>query len=466
MAVPSKVERLGTEKIGSLLWEMSSQTTLSLLVYAIYSVTDTYFLSVGINSLAAAGSSIISPVLIALGGVATTVGAGGASVVSRALGGDDPEKASRTVANTLLIFWATALIITVFGTLFIKPIVYLFGATESIAPYAIAYGRVIFLGAIFNTGFSTIVRADGNIRYSTAMWIIPVAANTFLCWLFIMVMHLGVSGAALATVIGGQMLSAGMSMYFFFFRRNRSYQIKAAYFKPSWPLIGEVIAIGFPSFVKSLSASLVVIITNNLLKSIGGDSALGVFAIISRLYSSLNTPQTGIVQGMQPILGYNFGRKNFDRVRKTITYSLGSSVVYGLLICSLCLLIPAALIGLLSREPKIIVEGQNALRLLALACPLGGISVMVAAYFQAVGRAREALVLTLGGIILVKLPVLLLSSSLFSLTGIWISEAVSELILCAVALLLLRNYQGKISAKELEHGFHGFSRMLKNQEKN
>lgn len=438
-----KVERLGTEKIGKLLWEMSSQTTLSLLVYAIYSVTDTYFLSVGINSLAAAGASIISPVLIALGGVATTVGAGGASVVSRALGANHPEKASRTVANTFLIFWTVAIIITVFGALFIEPIVYLLGATESVAPYAIEYGRIIFLGAIFSTGFSTIVRADGNIRYSTAMWIIPVVANTVLCWLFIMVMDMGVSGAALATIIGGQALSAAMSIYFFFFRKNRSYQIKAAYFKPDWPLIGEVITIGFPSFVKSLSASLVVIVTNNLLKTIGGDSALSIFAIVSRLFSSLNTPQTGIVQGMQPILGYNFGKKNFERVRQTITYSLGSSVVYGLLICALCLLIPAAMIGLLSKEPAIIAEGQIALRLMALACPVGGISVMVAAYFQSAGRAKEALLITLGGIILVKLPVLLLASSLFSLTGIWVSEAASELILCVVSLLMLRSYQEK-----------------------
>src|SRR5512137_259874 len=122
MAGMSRVERLGTENIESLLWEMSSQTTLSLLVYAIYSVTDTYFLSVGINSLAAAGASIISPVLIALGGVATTVGAGGASVVSRALGEKNPERASRTIANTFLVFWAAALAITVVGTLLIKPI--------------------------------------------------------------------------------------------------------------------------------------------------------------------------------------------------------------------------------------------------------------------------------------------------------------------------------------------------------
>lgn len=444
---PARVERLGTANIGKLLLEMSSQTTLSLLVYAVYSVTDTYFLSVGINSLAAAGASIAAPVLLALGGVATTVGAGGASVVSRALGEAKPEQAARAVANTFLIFWAVAFAITVAGALFIRPLVTLLGATDSVAPYAIEYGRIIFLGAITSTGYSAIIRADGNVRYSTAMWIIPVSANIVLCWLFIIVLHLGVAGAALATVLG-QAISAGMSIYFFFFRKNRSYKIKASYFKPDWSIIAEVIIIGFPSFVKGISAGLVVIVTNNLLRLIGGDSALGVFAIVNRLYAGLTTPQLGIMQGMQPILGYNFGRKKFDRVRQTITYALGAAVVYGLIVCGLCLLIPATLIALLSKEPVIIAAGQEALRLMAIACPLGGISVLVAAYFQAVGRAGEALGITLGGIILVKLPVLLLAASLFSLTGIWAAEAASEFILCLISLLMLRSYQEKIITME------------------
>lgn len=443
MSGASRVERLGNENIGKLLLEMSSQTTFALLVYAIYIITDTYFLSVGINSLAAAGASIISPVLIALGGVATTVGAGGASVVSRALGEKNTEKASRTVAGTFLIFWVVAGTIMVFGTLFIKPIVYLLGATDTIAPYAIEYGRIIFLGAFTSTGYSAIVRADGNVRFSTAQWVIPVTTNIFLCWLLIIVFRMGVSGAALATVTG-QAISAGMGVYFFFFRKNRSYQIKAAYFKPDWTIMGEILLIGLPSFIKSISSSLVVIVMNNLLKVLGGDNALSVFAIVSRLYSGLNTPQVGIVQGMQPIVGYNFGQMKFERVRKTIVYSLGTSAVYGLLVCILCLLIPGVLLGLLSKEPAIITEGQLALRLMALACPVYGISLMAAGYFQSVGRAKEALMITLGGIIIVKLPVLLLASKFFSLTGIWCSEAVSEIILGMISILLLRKYQSKM----------------------
>ncbi len=441
----ARVERLGTERIGKLLFEMSSQTTFSLLVYAIYSITDTYFLSVGINSLAAAGASIISPVLIALGAVATTVGAGGASLVSRALGEKNEGKASRAVANTFLIFWAAAIVITIAGSIFIKPIVHLLGATDSIAPYAIEYGRIIFLGAITSTGYSTIIRADGNARYSTAIWVIPVSANLILCWLFIMELNMGVSGAALATV-SGQAISAGMSVYFFFFRKNRSYHIKASYFKPDWPIIREVVMIGFPSFIKNFSVSLMVIVTNNLLRLIGGDSALGVFAIVSRLYSGLITPQTGIVQGMQPLVGFNFGLRKFERVWETVRLSLGAAVVYGVLVGGICLLIPAGLIALLTKESAIITEGQTALRWLALSYPLTGVAMITAASFQSLGRAKEALLLTLGGIILVKLPVLLLASSLFSLTGIWASEASSELILCIFSLIMLKIFLGKTYA--------------------
>lgn len=447
LAGAAAVERLGTEKIGKLLWEMSSQTTFSLLVYAIYSITDTWFLSVGVNSLAAAGASIISPVLIALGGVATIVGVGGASVVSRALGEGNAGRASRTVANTFLIFWCVALAITVAGTLLIEPLVYLLGATPSIAPYAIAYGRIIFLGAITSTGFSAVIRADGSARYSTAIWVIPVSANFVLCWLFIMVLHWGAAGAALATVLG-QAISAAMSIYFFFFMPRRSYHIRAAYFRPDWSIIGAVLLIGLPSLLKSLGASLVVIISNNLLRDLGGDSALGVYAIVSRLFAALGLPQTGIVQGMQPLVGYNFGQGRRLRVERAVALSLAATVIYGLLAAGVCWLFAGPLLGLLSDEAAIVTAGQGALRLLALAYPVAGVALLVAACFQALGRPRQALLLTLGGALFVKVPVLLLASRWWGLNGIWAAEALSELILCGVALLLLRNFRLKEQADQ------------------
>ena len=432
----ASIEKLGTAPIGKLLLAMSSQTTISLLVYTIYSITNTYVLSIGINGLAAAGAAIIAPVLLALGAVSTTVGAGGASVVSRALGAHQPDRAARVVANTFIIFWAAALIISVIGTLAIEPIVYLLGATESIAPYAIDYGRIIFLGAITSTGYSAIIRADGNTGFSTAIWIIPVSLTIGFCWLLVIVFPLGVTGAAIATVLG-QAASAGMSIYFFFFRKQRSYHLRLSYFKPDWAIIREILLIGSPSLIKNLSASIMAIVTNNLLRTLGGTSALSIFAIVGSLYSGLMTPQTGIIQGMQPIVGYNLGQRNLQRVWQTIKLSLRAAVGYGLLISILCLIIPSGLISLLSNDQALIAEGQTALRLLALAYPLTGISLVSAAALQAAGWAKQALLLLVGSIIGIKLPILLLGSQLFGLNGIWAAEAISELLLCGAAFWLL-----------------------------
>ncbi|GGJ52476.1 MATE family efflux transporter [Deinococcus roseus] len=446
MKTPSGVERLGTASIGRLLLEMSTQTTFALLVYAIYTITDVYFLSKGVGPLAAAGASIIAPVLIALGAVSTTVGAGGASVVSRALGAKDTERASRAVAASHLIFWTAALTLTVLGATFIRPLVFLLGATDAIAPYAIEYGRIIFLGALTSTGFSAIIRADGSARYATLIWVVPVTMNVVLCWLFIMVLHLGAAGAALATVCG-QAVSAGMGMHFFFFRKNRSYQIRSKHFRPHWQTLKEILLVGLPSLTRNLSASVLAIVVNNLLKGMGGDSALSIFAVVNRLYVALSIPQMGIVQAMQPIVGFNFGQRKQDRVQQTIKVSILTTVGYGLLICALCTLVPASLISLLSRDTEVIASGSSALRWMALACPVAGVSMVAAAVFQSLGLPAKALWLTIGGIVMVKLPVLLLSAHFFSLTGIWVAEGISEVLLCGVALVMLGRSRGPRAEK-------------------
>jgi putative MATE family efflux protein len=436
----SNTERLGTQPIGKLLFSMSSQTVLALMVYAVYSITDIFFVSRGVGPLAAAGVSVASPLLMVLGAVSTTVGAGGASIVSRALGAKQEEKASRTVANAFLIFWSAALLVTVFGLLFLEPLIYMMGATQSILPYAKDYGRIILAGAVFSTGYSAIVRADGNIRYSTAMWLIPVGTNMLLDPLFIYGFHWGISGAAAATVIA-QVISAGMGLYYFFFLKGKSYEISIRHFIPRRDIIAEIMLVGLPSFLKNISTSLMAILTNNLLKSMGGDAALSVYAIVSKLYIGLSTPQVGIMQGMQPIAGYNYGRKEYQRVKKAVRLSLLVSVMYGMLVCILCQTIPHALLSVMSKEEAVVLAGVPALRLMSLALPLVGVVLMVSAYFQAVGKASTAVGLTLGGIIAVRIPVLLIMAFLFELRGIWLSDVITEVVLCIISMGMLRHFQ-------------------------
>lgn len=436
----SNTEKLGTQPIGRLLFSMSSQTVLALMVYAVYSITDIFFVSRGVGPLAAAGVSVASPLLMVLGAVSTTVGAGGASIVSRALGAKQEEKASRTVANAFLIFWLAALLVTVFGLLFLEPLIYMMGATPGIMPYAKDYGRIILAGAVFSTGYSAIVRADGNIRYSTAMWLIPVGTNILLDPLFIYGLHWGISGAAAATVIA-QVISAGMGVYYFFFRKGKAYEINIRHFIPRKEIVIEIILVGLPSFLKNISTSLIAVLTNNLLRTMGGDAALSVYAIVSKLYFGLSTPQVGIMQGMQPIAGYNYGKQAYQRVKKTVRLSLIVSVMYGTLVCVLCQTVPHALLSVMSKEEAVVLAGVPALRLMSLALPLVGVVLMVSAYFQAVGKASAAVALTLGGIIAVRIPILLIMAFLFELRGIWLSDAITEIILCIVSVGMLRRFQ-------------------------
>ncbi len=440
----ANTNKLGTEPIGKLLLRMSSQTTLALMVYAIYSITDIFFVSRGVGSLAAAGVSVASPLLIALGAISTTVGAGGASIVSRALGAKNEEKASRTVANAFLIFWTAAMLVTIFGLIFLEELTIMMGATENVLPYAKNYGRVILMGAISSTGYSAIVRADGNVKYSTAMWLIPVGTNIVLDPLFIYGFHWGVTGAAIATVIA-QVISACMGVYFFFFKKVKSYEIKAKYFIPKKEIFTEIIMVGLPSFLKNMSASLMAILTNNLLKNLGGDAALGVYAIVGKLYSGLFTPQIGIMQGMQPVAGYNYGLKEYNRVKKTIRLSITASVLYGMLVSALCLIIPSTLLSIMSKDNMVINSGIPALKMMSLAFPLSGIVLMVSAYFQATGKASMAVMLSLGGIIAVRIPVLIIMASLFDLNGIWLSEVITEVVLCIISIWTLLRFQKSLT---------------------
>ncbi|HYF62653.1 MAG TPA: MATE family efflux transporter, partial [Herpetosiphonaceae bacterium] len=230
------------------------------------------------------------------------------------------------------------------------------------------------------------------------------------------------------------------------FRPGRAYRIKAADFIPRWPIIREVLAIGSPSLLKQASAGVIVIVTNHLLRQLGGDAALGTFAIVSRLYWGLSMPQAGVVQGMQPLVGYNVGQHNVERVRTAIRLALVVAAAYGTLICGICLLFPAGLIAGMSPDPALLAEGPAVLRLVALAAPLASVGMITAAAFQSIGRARAAFGLALGGSILAKLPVLLIAASLFGLPGIWAAEAISELLVCVVAGVMLRRLQRTLPA--------------------
>lgn len=433
-------DKLGTEPVHKLLAGMCIQTTLSLLLYSVYSLTDTFFLSRGVSAYAAGGVALTMPVMMVLAAVSTMAGNGGASIISRALGKGDKEKAAETAANSFLMFWLTALAFTVLGLLFLEPLLRILGADEILLPYARGYTRIILLGAVTSTGFSAIIRAEGNTRFSLYIWIFPVLINLILDPLFIFGFGWGAEGAAVATVIA-QSVSAGMSVYYFFFSKRDAYVIRREHFRLKASLIGEIISIGSPSLISQMSMSFIVTIINQILLCYGGADAITAFGIVTRIQSVLVLPQNGIVQSMQPIVGYNFASRGYDRVKKVIRLSIAASAFYGVLILLVGILGAAPLVRVFVSEDEILRLGASALPLIALSFPFKGIPTIVSAVFQAEGKPFLSVALLLAGVFAVQLPVMFLLAHWFSLTGIWLSFFISDALMCIVScVIMLRSF--------------------------
>ncbi len=429
-------EKLGTEPIGKLLVSICTQTTLSVLLYSIYTLTDTFFIARGVSAFAAGGVSLAVPIVMVLGAVSTTVGTGGASVISRALGKHDLDKAARVAANAFLLFWLTAIMVTILGLIFLEPLMTLLGADAMLMPHAKAYARIVLIGAVTSTGFSAIIRAEGNAKFSLYIWIFPVITNLILDPVFIFGFHMGVAGAAVATVIA-QSVSAGMSVYYFFFSKHHAYTIKAVHMKLEGDLIKEIIAVGSPSLISQVSVSVFTVFINRMLGNFGGAEAITAFGIVSRITGFLTMPQTGIVQGMQPIIGYNYAANQLERVKKAVTLSVYANIIYGIIILLVSKMLKNQLVGIFVKEEAVFNVGIVVLSIIGLSFPFKGVSTIVSAYFQAEGKPMLAFALPLIGIVFIQFPILVLLANRFSLIGIWYSFLISEALTCFLCGMVL-----------------------------
>ena len=429
-------EALGTEPVGRLLWQACSQTTMSVAVYGVYALTNAWFVSWGVGAVAFAAVNLVAPVVMVLGAVAATVGAGGASLVSRSLGRGDRARAARAAGNAFLVFWVAAVLVGGLGVLLIDPLVTLLGATAATRGYAHDYGQVILAGSLAATGFSSLVRAEGRMRYSTMIWVLAVLTQMVRDPLFIFGLDLGVRGAALATVCG-QSVSSAMGLWFFFGQRDRPYRITAADLRPHGPTLRQLVGVGAPSFLSGLGGTLLAVLTNTLLVTAGGPLVLSAFALCNRIGTFVLMPQLGIAQGLQPVAGYNAGRGAGVRVRRAITLTLRATVLYGLTVCLVLQLAAGPIVGLFTDEPAVRSAAVGALRVLALAYPCAGVATLVSAYFQALGRPRPSYLISIGAIVAVKVP-LLLGFGSFGVPALWVAVPVAELVAAAGALLILR----------------------------
>ena len=427
-------------------------TTLSVGVYGIYALTNAWFVARGVGPTAMGAVNLVAPLLLILGAVATTVGIGGASLVSRSLGAGDPARAARAAGNAFIMFWAVAVVTTVGGLLALEPLLTVLGATPELRGMARDYAVIILAGAIFATGFSSLVRAEGRMRFSTLLWVVPVLVQITLDPLLIFGFGMGVRGAALGTV-GGQAVSAGMALWFFFGQRQRPYRITLADLKPHWPTIVELVGVGAPSFLAGFGATLLAVLVNTRLSWDSGAVALAAFAICARIQTFVLMPQLGISQGLQPVVGFNAGRGLRTRVLRARRLSLSATVGYGVAVAMLVALLAGPLVAVfVGDDETVAATARHALRIIAIGFAVAGIAPLVSAYCQSLGRPAPSYLISVGTLLLLKIPLLLAFSTL-GLTGVWIGLSAGELAAAIAALIVLRVARPDVDVSGKPFGF-------------
>ncbi|MFE2560542.1 MATE family efflux transporter [Streptomyces sp. NPDC059352] len=439
-AAPAEAEdavgRMATRPVGRLLWENCVQTIASVGMFGLYALTNAWFVGHGVGDQAMAAVNLVAPLLLLLGAVATTVGAGGATLVSRALGAGDEPAAGRAAGNAFTLFWVTAAVTTVAGLVFIDPFLDMLGARGPLHEYARQYAVILLCGSLAYTGFSSLVRAEGRVGFSTRMWIGAIVVQIILDPLLIFGFDLGVSGAALGTV-GGQTVSAVMSWWFFFLQRERPYRVRLADLRPHAATLRTLVGIGLPSFLANIGLTVLAVLVNDTLAVTGGAIALIAYAVCSRLQTFAVMPHTGISQGLQPIVGYNAGRGLTARVARTRTLALCASLVYGAATAILLTVLAKPLVGIFVSGGEAADEARFALYFIAVGGIVTGIAPLTAAYFQALGRPLPAYILTIGTLLVLKAPLVVAFGHIWGAHGVWFGLAAGEFATAAAALLLL-----------------------------
>ncbi len=440
-----KSEFLGTENLRKLLFKLSTPVIIGMLVQALYNVVDTLFVgwAYGAESVQAIGGlSIAFPVQMIIMAFGIVLGTGGSSIISRALGARENERAERVLGNVFSLSLILSVLIAIPCLLYLDPILKAFGATPGVLPYAREYLEVIIAGGIvfvFGVSVQNIVRAEGNARLAMNTMLLGGGLNILLDPVLIFGFGMGVKGAAIATVLSQAVGSAWLLQYYL--KGKGSVQFKSKTLKPAPEIIKEIGTIGLGSFVMECSSSVMMIFVYNALASYGGDVAIAVFGIVIKINSFIFLPLLGMAFGLQPIVGFNYGAKRFGRIVEAVKLSLVATTTFGLLGLLIISLFKEKLLGFFSADPEYLAVGKNAVMIMVIGTPLIGLNVVTSTLFQALGKARPAFLLSISRQLLFLIPLVILLPRLYGLSGVWAAFPISDFLAFMLSgLLLFRTY--------------------------
>lgn len=429
---------LGTEKIGKLLMQYAIPAIIAMTASSLYNMVDSIFIGHGVGPLAISGLAITFPLMNLAAAFGSLVGVGASTLISVKLGQKDYTTAQHILGNVVSLNLLIGLLFTLVSLLFLDPILYFFGASDATLPYARDYMITILSGNVIThmyLGLNSVLRSAGHPQKAMAATILTVVINTLLDPLFIYTFHMGIRGAAIATVLA-QVISLCWLIKIFC-NKNELLHLKRGIYRLKTTLVENIIGIGLAPFFMNLASCFIVILINKGLKLYDGDLAIGAFGIVNRIVFLFVMIVMGLNQGMQPIAGYNFGAQHYHRVNQVMKYTVIAATIVtttGFLVGEL---MPELAVSAFTTDAQLIQLSAKGLQVVVLFFPIIGFQMVTSNFFQSIGMAKKAIILSLSRQVLILIPCLLILPLFWGVKGVWYSMPISDITASIIAGTML-----------------------------
>ena len=448
-------QNLGTEPVGKLLLKYSVPAIIGMMVNALYNVVDRIFIGniPNVGPMAITGLGVTMPIMTIILAFGMLVGIGATTNISIKLGQAKREEAEGIIGNSITLAIVIGLLLTIVGLVFSDQILTMFGASEGSLSYAKDYINIILLGCVFNILamlFNNIIRGDGNPKLSAIIMAVGCGANIILDAVLIFGFNMGIKGAAIATITSQAITAIWGLLYYL--KGKSNLEFKTSTLKLNKNSVSSIFVIGAAPFAMQIATSLVQIISNNSLKVYGGDLSIGAMATVSSIMMIFLMPVFGLVQGMQPIVGFNYGAKNYDRSKKVLKLSVISATTIFVVGFLLIQIIPNVLVGMFNKDAQLMDITIKGLKKYSLGLPLIALSIVGTNYIQSTGKAKVAMVLSLLRQVILLIPMIIILPKFLGIDGVWFAQPVSDIIAAIITSVILfkdiRSYKVNTETEE------------------
>ena len=429
---------LGTEKISKLLRQYALPAIIAMTASSLYNMVDAIFIGQGVGPLAISGLAVTFPFMNLATAFGTLVGVGASTLLSMLLGQKNYDIAKKVLGNVIILNSAIGLIFTVISLIFLDPILYFFGASDQTLPYAREYMVIILLANVITHiyfGLNSLLRSSGHPKKAMAATIVTVLLNAVLDPIFIFTLDMGIQGAAIATVLA--QLCSLIWILKIFSNKKEVVHFDRGVFRLEPRIVKESFAIGLAPFLMNFVACFIVIAINKSLKIYGGDLSIGAYGIVNRIVFVFIMVVMGLTQGMQPIVGYNYGARQIDRVFETLKKTILYATVVMTFGFAICMLFPRTVVSIFTTDAELLQKSADGLRLIVAMFPLVASSIVIGNFFQSIGKPKRSIFLSLSRQLLFLLPCLWILPEFYDIDGVWYSFIVSDFMATCVAYMIL-----------------------------